>query len=163
MVRHRGLTVPLARSRRCRSDVVLERPNGEVVGVEVKVSFDVHGDDAMGLRGCAVDSDRRPTRATAHSTPYAPNSHAVAGRSAALGHSWSPGRSRSDWGSKKRALRAITLRVGCASQPPVRFARGSQTFRAKTRRKTHSCYVRRHVHGPRNRFAVRRRGRRSYR
>lgn len=31
-------------------DIVLERPNGEVVGIEVKASFDVHVGDAKGLR-----------------------------------------------------------------------------------------------------------------
>ena len=31
-------------------DIVLERPNGDVVGIEVKASFDLHRGDAKGLR-----------------------------------------------------------------------------------------------------------------
>ncbi len=31
-------------------DIVLERPNGDVVGIEVKASFDVHAGDTKGLR-----------------------------------------------------------------------------------------------------------------
>ena len=31
-------------------DIVLEQPNGNVVGIEVKASFDVHAGDAKGLR-----------------------------------------------------------------------------------------------------------------
>ena len=31
-------------------DIVLERPNGDVVGIEVKASFDLHAGDAKGLR-----------------------------------------------------------------------------------------------------------------